>query len=326
MPYEILQEAILAKSPTLWDLPENITIRLINVSENLTFLLETTDSHKSILRVHRPGYRTDKEIASELIWLDQIRSENLIVTPTTIRGRDGARIQKIKSPTTGEALSLVMFEFVEGNHPQEDNNPIELFHSLGQMAATLHKQSRKWSRPANFYRQHWNLDTILGEEPVWGKWQCAPGITEEISSILLRAETKLTHRITSFGKSTHNYGLIHADMRLANLILNRSQIVLIDFDDCGFGWFLYDFAATVSFMENHPRLEDFKQEWLEGYREKQPISNREESFLNDFVMLRKLALLAWIGSHSESDEPKLLAPHFAQETVEIAESYLIKTT
>ena len=115
-------------------------------------------------------------------------------------------------------------------------------------------------------------------------------------------------------------------MRLANILLNRNLLTLIDFDDCGFGWFLYDFAASVSFIENHPRLEDFKQEWLEGYRGVQPISKSDENMIDSFVMLRRLALLAWVGSHSESDEPKLLAPYFAQETAEFAETYLIKSS
>ena len=326
MPVNILPETILAKSTTLWDLPENITIRLINVSENLTYLLEVSGIYKSILRVHRPGYRTDIEIESELDWLDKLQSENLMAIPSAIRGKNGARIQKIRSQKTGDVVNLVMFEFVEGYHPQEDQDHIELFHILGQMAATLHEQVRQWSRPTGFYRQHWNLDTILGENPVWGKWQDAPGITAEISSILTRAEKSLIQSISAFGKSSQNYGLIHADMRLANILLNRNQLTLIDFDDCGFGWFLYDFAASVSFIENHPKLEDFKQEWLEGYREVQSISKSDENMIDSFVMLRRLTLLAWVGSHSESDEPKLLAPYFAQETAEYAETYLIKSS
>ena len=326
MPDEILQEAILDQSPTMWDLPQNITIRLINVSENLTYLIEGSGNFKSILRVHRPGYRTDLEIMSELSWLDQLQSENLIATPSIIRGRDGARIQKILSPTTGKTLNLVMFEFVAGCHPKENLDQIDLFQALGQMAATLHQQVHRWIKPKDFYRPHWNLASILGENPVWGKWQSAPKVTAEITAVLNKAENLLTNRLSAIGKSNQNYGLIHADMRLANILLSRNQLTLIDFDDCGFGWFLYDFAASVSFIETHPRLNDFKQAWLHGYRGIQPISKGEEDLLDSFIMLRRLALLAWVGSHSESDEPKHLAPFFARETAEIAESYLINST
>ena len=39
-------------------------------------------------------------------------------------------------------------------------------------------------------------------------------------------------------------------------------------------------------------------------------------------MLRRLALLAWIGSHIEVDTAKELAPTFAPVTAELAEVYL----
>ena len=37
----------------LWDLPAGSKARLINVSENETFLVEAPDGFKSILRIHR---------------------------------------------------------------------------------------------------------------------------------------------------------------------------------------------------------------------------------------------------------------------------------
>ena len=39
-------------------------------------------------------------------------------------------------------------------------------------------------------------------------------------------------------------------------------------------------------------------------------------------MLRRMALLAWIGSHIEAPEPQELAPDFARVTAELGEEYL----
>ena len=39
-------------------------------------------------------------------------------------------------------------------------------------------------------------------------------------------------------------------------------------------------------------------------------------------MLRRLALLAWIGAHIEVDTAKELAPAFAPVTAELAEGFL----
>ncbi|MCS6762501.1 MAG: phosphotransferase [Candidatus Devosia symbiotica] len=53
------------------------------------------------------------------------------------------------------------------------------------------------------------------------------------------------------------YGLIHADMRLGNLLVDSDQVSLIDFDDCGF-CFTYDFAAAVSFHETNSAIPALK--------------------------------------------------------------------
>ncbi|WP_137389966.1 phosphotransferase enzyme family protein [Rhodoligotrophos defluvii] len=94
----------------------------------------------------------------------------------------------------------------------------------------------------------------------------APNVTPEIRTLLERLKRELISRLATFGKSSDRYGLIHADMRLANLLIDDGMTRLIDFDDCGFGWFLYDFAAGVSFIEDHPQVPALKAAWVKGYR------------------------------------------------------------
>ena len=41
-----------------------------------------------------------------------------------------------------------------------------------------------------------------------------------------------------------------------------------------------------------------------------------------FILLRRMALLAWIGSHADTDLAKEQAPSFAPVTCDLAEAYL----
>jgi Ser/Thr protein kinase RdoA (MazF antagonist) len=97
---------------------------------------------------------------------------------------------------------------------------------------------------------------------------------------------------------------------------------LIDFDDCGWGWFLYDFAAAISFIEDDPRIPDLKAAWVRGYRSVRTLSAEEEAEIDTFVMLRRMALLAWIGSHIEAPEPQELAPGFAATTARLGQAWM----
>src|SRR5262249_34337093 len=81
----------------------------------------------------------------------------------------------------------------------------------------------------------------------------------------------------SYGRGDDRFGLIHADVRLANLLVDGDDIQVIDFDDCGFGWFMFDLATAVSFMEHDPRVPELCDAWVRGYRRVLPLPAADEA-------------------------------------------------
>ncbi len=310
---------------SLWNLPQGATATRINVSENITYLVEAP-GHKSVLRVHRDGYHSHRAIECELAWSQALRAGRTVSTPAVIPGKNGADIQRTSHPSLTEARHMVLFAFAEGHQPSEDTNLVPAFTELGGIAATTHLHSIQWCRPEPFERLHWNLDTVFGAAPTWGNWRDAPNVTPTIATVLERVEATVTTRLHAYGMTPDRYGLIHADMRLANLLIDGKTTHLIDFDDCGFGWFLYDFAAAISFIEDHPQIPDLKAAWLTGYRRIRTLSVADEAEIDTFIMLRRLALLAWIGTHIEATEPQALAPDFARVSAELGTAYLAAHT
>jgi len=324
-PTEVLLErleALANHSLHLWEeVPENATARLINVSENTTYLVEAP-GWKSVLRVHRENYHTETAINCELDWSAALNRDGVVVTPRCYPGRDGKAVQTASVRGLPGPRHLVMFHFVSGDKPDENNNLTAPFEALGEMAARMHNHSVSWPRPESFERPTWDLETIFGPAPTWGDWRDAPHMTAGIKKTLQHAEDTITRRLSAFGKGAQRYGLIHADMRLANLLVGDAGTRLIDFDDCGMGWFLYDFAAGISFIEDHPQVPALKSAWVKGYRKARPLSEDEFDEIDTFVMLRRLALLAWIGSHIDAPEPQMLAADFARVSADLAAAYL----
>ncbi len=140
--------------------------------------------------------------------------------------------------------------------------------------------------------------------------------------MLDRLDAALWRRLGEYGQTPERYGLIHADMRLGNLLVNGDRVSLIDFDDCGFCWFAYDFAAAISFHETHKAVPALKASWLESYRAIRPLDAEDEAALDAMVMLRRMALLAWIGSHAETSLAQTHVEGFAEGTAELAERFL----
>ena len=316
-------EQLANASLPLWPVPEGAAARLINVSENATYLVEA-EGFRSILRIHRPAYHSRRGIEQELSWSKALAADHMVLTPPPIAGKDGGLVQQGHHPSLPEPRFMVMFTFAPGRQPDENDDLVAPFERLGAIAARTHLHSQGWTKPDPLERLFWDTDAVFGPIANWGNWRDGPNVTSEIRAVLEKAEALICARLAAFGKGADRYGLIHADMRLANLLIEGETTRLIDFDDCGLGWFLYDFATGISFMEEHPQVPALRQAWVKGYRQIRALSDEEEAEIDTFVMLRRMALLAWIASHIEAPEPKALAPHFAAGTAKLATEYIAR--
>lgn len=308
-------DALAQEALALWPVPKGARATRLNVAENVTYLVEAA-GYRAVLRLHRIGYHTRRAIACELAWSGALGREGGVPTPAVILGRDGEAVQR-----AGPHFA-VLFDHVPGVHPDENDDLTGKFEGLGAIAARTHLHSVGWSRPEPFERMAWNVETVFGPQATWGDWRDAPHVTPERRAVLEEVEAVVRRRLAAFGQGPERYGLIHADMRLANLLMDGETTRLIDFDDCGFGWFLYDFAAAISFMEDHPQVPALRAAWLRGYRSVRDVPEEDAGEISSFVMLRRLALLAWIGSRIDAPEPQLYAPDFARVSAELGARYL----
>jgi Ser/Thr protein kinase RdoA (MazF antagonist) len=301
------------------------TVSLCNVSENHTYRIEDPGAGRTYaLRLHRPGYRTAEQIESELVWLDALRADDVVETPPVVRADDGSRVVSISTPELGPR-NVVLFEWVPGAEPDLDSGAAATgqFETLGAISARMHEHARQWRRPPAFDRPRWDYEYSIGNRGHWGAWQEGLGIGAEERRLLERLDATIATRLRAYGEGPERFGLVHADIRLANLLVDGEVVRVIDFDDCGFSWFMYDFATTVSFMEDHPRVPELQDAWVRGYRSAAPLDPASEAELPTFVMLRRLLLVAWIGSHHTfATEAAELGAGFTLGTCALAENYL----
>ena len=316
-----LLQTLANRSLVLWDMPAGAAARLINVSENATYLVEAP-GYKAVLRIHRENYHSENAIECELAWADALNDQGGITTPAVYVGKDGKPIQSGTVPGLPAPRYMVLFHFVAGAEPDTSGDPVPLYEELGEIAARTHLHSINWTRPEGFERLIWDCETVFGARPTWGNWRDGPEVTDDVRAVLERVEKTIKTRLAAFGKGGDRFGLIHADMRLANLLTDGTGTRLIDFDDCGFGWYLYDFAAAVSFIEEDPLVPVMKAAWVAGYRKARDLPDEDALEIDTFIMLRRMALLAWIGSHIEAPEPQALAVGFARVTAELGKVYL----
>jgi Ser/Thr protein kinase RdoA (MazF antagonist) len=302
------------------------SVELLNVSENATFLVTDPDAGPSVLRVHRLGYHTEPEIASELAWMEALRAEAGVRTPRVLPAADGRRVVTVPERAGQESRHCVRFEFLPGTEPggsaAEPALTAAHFAELGEITARMHRHAREWDRPAWFTRFHWDYAAAFGDQARWGRWQDGIGVGPSEHAILSRLDQALGDRLRAFGSGPERYGLVHADTRLANLLVNDGAVSVIDFDDAGFSWYLYDLGTSVSFFEHEPQVPGLVEAWLRGYRRAGELSAADEAEIWTFIMFRRLLLVAWIGSHQAVDIAAELGGGYTRGSCDLAETYL----
>ena len=315
---DVLQQ-VAEKAVKHYALPADVAVTMINLSENATYRVQAGDGRKWALRVHREGYHTKAAIASELAWLMDLRAQGVVVTPDPVKGTNGEIIQEVSS------RYVVLSDWETGAEPGIGQDLTKPFEILGQVTARMHGHARAWKRPAFFTRFTWDFETSLGEaKPHWGRWRNGMGVDAQKEKLFARTVNAIGKRLAVYGQGNERFGLIHCDLRLANLLIDDDSVKVIDFDDCGFGWYMYDAATPVSFYEHEPQVPDLIEAWKAGYRKVLALSKEDEQEIPTFIMLRRLLLVAWIGSHAETDLAKSMGVPYSEGTVNLCENYLSK--
>lgn len=291
------------------------TATLICHSENLTYRIDTPRTRYA-LRIQRPGNHTPAALQSELSWIRALHAEGFPVA-APYQGDDGQWVQHLD-----ETHDAILFTWIAGQHPQPSDDLPYTLRTLGELTARLHTHSQRWIRPAGFTRPQWTPATMTGPDGLWGDWRAAVHDVED-TYVIAEAVNKIHGDLAHYGQSPERFGLIHADLRLSNLLVHQQHVHIIDFDDCGEGWWLHDLAATLSFHEHHPDVRLWINHWCEGYALQRPLSCSDLDIVISLIMQRRVQLLAWSASHAGNDTVSALPADWHQHTVALCRRYLV---
>ena len=326
LPHDLLMERLAEMAKTavpVYGLNPESALTMINHSENTTYRIDDpATGARAALRIHRNDYHSKHGIGCELAWMKALREETGVITPTPIASPDGQLINTLETPDL-KPRHCVLFEFLDGEEPSEDEL-LGPFRVLGEISGRFHKHSEGWRIPDGFERLQWDFEHMLGASPNWGDWKQAPALDAGRTALIERQVAVMKRRLEAFGTAPHRHGLVHADLRLANLLIHDGTTQVIDFDDCGMSWYLYDLATALSFIEERPDVPELVEAWVEGYRRERELGAQDVAEIPTFLMLRRTLILAWMGSHSRTDLALELGPDYTAVSCELAEDYLSK--
>jgi Ser/Thr protein kinase RdoA (MazF antagonist) len=284
-------------------------LRLVKHGYNTMFRVGTPDGDQYVLRVHNPRQTSVDVVRSEMLWLAALRRETSLLVPEPVENSQQRLVTVVNDPGVPQPQLCVLFRWIEGRFHDRGLMPRHL-RRVGELMARLHQHAASWTQPPGFRRPRVdNLFCLERErndefdEAVAARavQMVAAANTPEAGAVVEVAIHRVWDALRALGQGPDQFGLIHADLHQRNYLFHRGVLAAIDFDDCGYGHWLYDFAVTLTQLERRPSYPDRRKALLEGYRQTRSLPAEFDAYLDAFLALRRIQDL--LGMIEERCDP-----------------------
>jgi Ser/Thr protein kinase RdoA (MazF antagonist) len=305
-------------------------ISLLKYRENAVFkVTEPGSGERFVLRVHRPAYRSDAELRSELQWTAAL-IEAGIDAPAAVPTVAGELFVTVSHDAVPEARQCDLLRWVDGTiigdiEAGQIASAAEVHGShflAGRLAARIHNHGEHWSRPPGFARPIMDFDGLIGSRAYLGPYSACTLLSREDVTLLDRARNAIRVALDEFGQSPDRYGLTHGDFLPENLLRDGDTVRIIDFDDCGFGWHVMDVATSLLFLLGEPQYEDALTGFVGGYRTARALPDEHLQLLPVFLLARAMTYVGWCGSRPEAPIAQEKGPIVVGATLALAREFL----
>ena len=261
-------------------------LRFIKHLINTTFVL-TCDRGRFLLRIHRGRSTTVHQIKGELAWLDALSHHTDVTVQTPLRTPDGRMVVFGDLPDT-PAFPVTILKWITGRIIQYDRKERDFRH-LGQLIGKLHSHATRWPMASQLDRWTYDAEGIFGSQAAYPLDQVSPDVVPEEARVGLERAYKLVRETEAQLPRTDDlFGLIHVDLSFSNILLTAREAKPIDFDDCGYGYFL---AVVLAGGFGEPNFQSKYETVVGGYREYHPLPSELLVHLPAFLTQRSSSYL-----------------------------------
>jgi Ser/Thr protein kinase RdoA (MazF antagonist) len=281
-------------------------LRFVRLSENVTFrVTDGRDGSPLVLRLHRPWYHDILALRSERLWTRALIQAG-VAAPEPLLTSDGEDFVQVEVPATGERRWAGLARWVDGEllaevlaRETDMGAKARHFARLGAIIATMHDYAAGWMPPAGFKRHALDADGLMGPAPFWGPFWDHPIFSPAERRLLLDTRDTLHGALMRYGKPARTFSLIHADLHPSNVVVNGTHAAVIDFDDTGFGWHLYDLAVALVAYQDRPEFSVLRDSCIAGYRSVRAIAEQDLALLPMFLLIRDMVQMGWFHQRPE---------------------------
>lgn len=204
---------------------------------NLVYVCLLNEEKKYVLRISALGDRTEEDYLAETEFVRYLAANHAPVADVlpSIHGR---LVEAVRQE--GRVCYVCLFAYAKGillaenGYRYREGAPLEeYFYNTGKALGAIHRLSKAFvpSHRRTHYAEKYNMATIHRLIP-------------ESFAALKSAIARRLERFAALPTDAGCYGLVHFDFSDGNyhIDMNTGTITVFDFDNCLYGWYLFDLA------------------------------------------------------------------------------------
>jgi Ser/Thr protein kinase RdoA (MazF antagonist) len=162
--------------------------------------------------------------------------------PVPVRTHGGGLWTLATAAGVPEARIGTLLSWVPGRCERRRRTPT-ILRRMGRLMARLHERAAAYLPPGSFVRPRWDYQGLFGRHgevlPGW------PRLSRRQEDLFRAVGERLRRLTDQWGTGRDVFGLIHGDLIFQNVLFHQGEARAIDFDDCGFGYFVYDLSILL---------------------------------------------------------------------------------
>lgn len=280
-----------------------------------------------VLRMHLPGRGRAERLASELAWLQYLRQNTELFAPAPVPLPDNTAQDLFAAlrpaQLAPDAVLCSLFQYKEGDTKSAKKLTAADVRAVGLYLGALHREGQ-FEPPTGFARPSLDWEGMFGQESLYTVGDSSISISDEQADTFERVEDCVRRTMASIDRGPGTFGLIHGDLLSKNIIFHNDQLVALDFEYCGWGYFLYDLAPLLWQLKgerpgDYAQLEDAL--WS-GYKSKTGMDAGMRDHLEAFLAARQLLSCRWLLAKAGHPALRGLAPKLLVDRTSELRDYL----
>ena len=289
-------------------------MKLLAEGQNTTYQVDTApagssgglDKTRYVLKIHPPGKADIQEVWSELQWLVALNRDTDLLVPHPVPTAGGKMVGELPAMKNGKTCPCHLTRWVPGRQLAKGLRLLH-FERLGKLMAGLHNHAETFQPPSGFVRPRWDAAMLERWMELIRQGEAADLIPSKYVPTFALATRRVKALMREMGEGRDIFGMIHADLGDSNCLFHGTQAGAIDFELCGFGYYLSDIAESLWGLQHMPEYPDIRQALIAGYRQVRPLPERQERCVAAFAGLSAVTTIGFLVRQERHDLSHLTA-------------------